>query len=188
VTDAPDPGLTPGYILPPPLSDTALMTVGDARKLHESMDALDRTVGTFNDRLAGGERRWAVLTALSLAIVLVLGGVIWLGYGVRGIARCQAAQSDAIISASAASRTTRDAADDQQVIQLGQFRGQIQQQIALLTASLNPDSTVQDRITATRGYLDQLQQSDQTALKSQQTIITAKKTRADNPLPTGKCT
>jgi low affinity Fe/Cu permease len=188
VSDAPDPGIAPGYIIDPAIPDDAPLTVGEARTLQRAMGTLATTVGTFNDRLAGGERRWAVLTALGVAIVLVLGGVIWLGVGVRSIARCQAAQSEAVVNASTASRASRDAADEQQIRQLDQFRGQIQQQIALLNASLNPEATIQDRIAATKGYLDKLQQSDQTALQSQQTIRAAEKARADNPLPTGSCT
>lgn len=187
MSDAPDPGTTPGYIIDPAIPDDAPLTVGEARTLQRAMGTLAATVGTFNDRLAGGERRWAVLSALTIAIVLVLGGVIWLGVGVRSIARCQAAQSDAVISASTASRSSRDAADDQQVRQLDQFRGQVEQQIALLQATLNPNATIQDRIAATNGYLDKLRESDQTALQSQQAILAAKKARADNPLPTGSC-
>lgn len=184
----PNPPTTPGDITDPAIPDDAPLTVGEARVLQHAMGTLTATVNTFNARLADGQRRWAVLSALSVAIVLALGGVIWLVIGVRGIARCQSAQSDAVISSSTASRAARDAADDQQIRQLDQFRDQIQQQITLLHTSLDPAATLQDRINATNGYLNQLRQSDQTAAQSQQTITATKKTRADNPLPTGSCT
>lgn len=174
MSDNPGPIPVPRYIIDPAVPDDAPLTVAEARKLHEAVGTLADTVGAFNNRLAGGERRWAVLTALSAAIVVVLGGIIWLGLGVNRIARCQAQQSDAIRASTIQVRASRADQDDQSVALLDH-------QLALFTRVLDPNSTPEQRRDASIAY----QQSVQTARAS---IVAAKRKAVDNPLPTGSCT
>lgn len=173
-SDTPDPVPAPGYIIDPALPDGAPLTVGEARKLHTAVETLATTVGTFNERLAGGERRWAVLTALGVAIVLILGVVIWLGLGVNRIARCQAQQNDVIRASTIQVRAGRADQDDQSVALLDH-------QLDLFTTVLDPASTPEQRRDASVAY----QQSVQAARAS---IVAAKQKAVDNPLPTGSCT
>lgn len=173
-SDTPDPGATPGYIIDPAVPDDAPLTVGEARNLHKAVGTLADTVGTFNNRLAGGERRWAVLTVLGAAIVVVLGGIIWLGLGMNRIARCQAQQNDAIRASTIQVRASRADQDDQSVALLDH-------QLALFGTVLDPNSTPEQRRDASIAY----RQSVQAARAS---IVAAKQKAEDNPLPTGSCT
>jgi hypothetical protein len=188
VSDVPDPDAIPGYIIPPEVPDTAPLTVGEARRLHKMMGTLTTTVGTFNERLAGGERRWAFLTAIGVVIVLVLGGVVWLGLGVNRIARCQAQQSDAILTSSSNSRAARDQQDLQLVNLLDQQGAQLDQQLDLFNIVLNPVSTQDERVTASLAYRNKVMASKAANLSARAAITAALKSRADNPLPTGRCT
>lgn len=173
-SDTPDPGPVAGYIIDPALPDDAPLTVGEARRLHTAVATLTTRVGTFNERLAGGERRWAVLTALSAVIVVVLGGVIWLGIGMNRIARCQAQQSDALRASAVQVRAGRADQDNQSVALLDH-------QLDLFTRVLDPNSTPEQRRAASVAY----QQSVQAARAS---IVAAEQKAVDNPLPTGSCT
>lgn len=173
-SDTPDPGAAPGYVIDPAIPDTAPLTVGEARKLHTALESLATTVSAFGERLAGGERRWAVLTALSVVIVVVLGGVIWLGIGVNRIARCQSQQSDAIRASTIQVRLSRADQDDQSAALLDH-------QLALFATVLDPASTPEQRRDASISY----QQSVQAARAS---IVAATQKAVDNPLPTGSCT
>jgi hypothetical protein len=187
VNDAPDRDAIPGYILPPQLSDAAPLTVGEARRLHKAMGTLAATVGTFNERLAGGERRWAVLTALGVVIVIVLGGVVWLGIGVNRVAQCQAQQGDAILTSSASSRAARDQQDLRLIVLLDQQGAQLDQQLDLFNIVLSPVSTQDQRLAASVAYRNKVAASKAANVSARDAIAAAMKTRADNPLPTGSC-
>jgi predicted metalloprotease len=173
VSEVPDPTPVPRYVIDPAIPDTAPLTVGEARKLHKVMGDLAEKVDTFNARLAGGERRWAVLTGLSVVIVLVLGVVLLLGHGLDRIAHCQAQQSNAIRDSAVQSRSARSAADAEQLAVYNQL-------INRLTVDLDATSTPEQRTAAVQSQLKTVQEAKAALLATQKTV-------EDNPLPVGYC-
>jgi predicted metalloprotease len=137
------------------------------------MGALAKKVDTFNARLAGGERRWAVLTALSVVIVLVLGVVLLLGHGLDRVAHCQAQQSNAIRDSAVQSRAARSASDSEQLAVYDQL-------INRLTVDLDVNSTPDQRSAAARSQLKTVQDAKTALLATQQKV-------GANPLPAGYC-
>lgn len=169
-----------------PAGDPNVLTTADAQALQKALAGLATQVDTFNQRLAGGERRWMVLTVLSGVIVIVLGVVIWLGIHVNTVSACQARQNDAFRASSQAARVVRDQQDRRQVTLIDQQGAQLDQQLDLFN-KLGPDSTTDERVAATVAYRNKVMASKAANLSVREAIITGLKTRADNPLPDGNC-